>query len=287
MNRDFRVLLHGTLAIFEYDNAIEVRVPDLGPECVYRAGDWLAETTIRAGATLELIVPPASAAARAGRIPRENNIVLEGRRPADAGSPYATLLLPIPDGIESYSRILQGSFEGRDSNAAWERSSSVHLFTYEAVDTDRVSLSNHPWSIASKPETDAGDALLSILADPETEDLSEGYASRAFEATVALFRDLDLRWPASLRMGLISELVGRPKYLFRDLFKRRLWMADLGADVRRYFENPSADTQRALLDTIEFLNTAQMVDPPWCMPMIISTALGPRQAAAQPTPTPS
>src|SRR5712692_8933336 len=104
---DLWIMLHGTFAIFEYDDWIEVRIPNLGSECAYRAGDWLAETTIEAGTTHVLSIPGAPGSRR---FDGGQNILIQGGRPTNAGFSrlYATLLFPAPDDIQSFAKALTG-----------------------------------------------------------------------------------------------------------------------------------------------------------------------------------
>jgi len=90
---DLWVVLHGALAIFEYEDRIEVRIPNLGTESAYRAGDWLAEGTLQPGETYRLVVPGASGAATFGST---ENLTITGRSPSRVGASrlYATLSLP-------------------------------------------------------------------------------------------------------------------------------------------------------------------------------------------------
>jgi len=271
---DLHVVLHGTVAIFEYDNCLEVRIPNLGTECVYRAGNWLAETTIEPGAELELSVP---GLVRTGKFDAAVNVCVDRIPPEQVGQSrlYARLVLPTPDTVYSHSRRLPCPLVGAAALRTWTHGSAVHELTYRNVDAE-IRLSGHPWAPQGSDASSVS-TLLSVIADPETRHVPAGYDVRSFEAVVSLFKSLDLHWPAGGRMNGAHDpaLVGgnsssRPGYLYRDLSVRNRWLADVGEAARSLFESPSAERERELARIVGELARIGFGEPPWCQPTIIS-----------------
>jgi len=48
-NVHLNVLFHGLFVFVDRPNGIEVLIPDMGADHVYRAGEWLGETTLARG----------------------------------------------------------------------------------------------------------------------------------------------------------------------------------------------------------------------------------------------
>mgnify|MGYP003577281805 CR=1 FL=1 len=263
------VVLHGAFAIFEHQNHIEARIPNLGWECPYRAGDWLAETSIQPGETYRLSVPGGE---RTGSFNDKENLVVCGRSPARAGLSrlYATLVFPRPDEIHSFPQPLGNGCVGRDSSGL-VMGSAVQKLVYKNVNSEQVTFGDDWWKPHSR---NRNPSILSIVVDPESSDVPEGHEVRSFESVVSLVADLDLHWtrgqwrPTHDNAGT-SDL---PPYLIQDLYRRNEWMASVGASLRRLFDK-QIDIEaltKDLLNAPRELEQARLgVDPPWCMPIII------------------
>jgi len=234
------VIFHGLCVFVAKKIGFEVLLPDMGPEHVFRAGAWLAETNIQPGATLTLDgVTPGDAVFKR----KKNLLVLPenaGHFPRSSAVPYATLTLPRPSKI--YSRrhvVLTPGVEivgsgtnsiyirentGEDDGKVWQ--STIQVLHYDVPDENRLALINHRWI----PAFVNGVTNLHIFAEPETLQ-PIGHSITEFGEGSAMFQGLDLRRarasilpefdPKCLAPGVTSEEL-------EDLIPRTKRMALLG-----------------------------------------------------------
>src|SRR5690349_2546750 len=94
------VILHGSVVFFESDTEITAYLPNLGPEHVYKAGTWFAETAIDEHADLKLELGQHLPEAAQNKFVEKDNFFLRDVRPCTCGcenhSIYAKLHLPYP-----------------------------------------------------------------------------------------------------------------------------------------------------------------------------------------------
>lgn len=111
------VILHGLFALFQ-DDELTAYIPNLGSEHVYKAGNWLAETTLAEHSDLRLErVKPGT-----NKFSPDHNILFQGAVHAAMNthqnqSIYATLRLPYPTyPIRSLGRLIvpAGAIGGDD-----------------------------------------------------------------------------------------------------------------------------------------------------------------------------
>jgi hypothetical protein len=191
------VIFHGLCVFVARKTGLEVLLPDLSPEHVFRAGVWLAETNIQRGATLTLEgVAPGNAIFER----RKNLMVLPEKSdhfPRSSAVPYATIALPRPGKIYSLRPVvltpgvdLIGSASSavylRDDGKVWQ--STVQALHYDVRNENRLALANHRWI----PAFVNGVANLHIFAEPETPQ-PIGHSITEFGEGSAMFQGLDLR----------------------------------------------------------------------------------------------
>jgi hypothetical protein len=194
------VIFHGLCVFVGRKTGFEVLLPDLGPEHVFRAGVWLAETNIKPGAEIRLegVVPGSAILER-----RKNLMVLPEKTdhfPRSASKkPFATLALPRPKQIHSLRPVvltpgldLVGSSVNstylyiRDDGKIWQ--STLQVFHYEVANENRLALTNHRWI----PAFVNGVTNLHVFAEPETPQ-PIGHSISEFGEGSALFQGLDVR----------------------------------------------------------------------------------------------
>src|ERR1700733_1043205 len=228
------VIFHGLCVFVGKKTGIEVLLPDMGPEHVFRAGVWLAETNIqpRATLTLEGVIPGNDF------LNREENLIVRPERadhfPRSSAVPYATLALPRPSEIRSLRAVeLTPGVDlvGSSANSTYiyipaggkVRQSTVQVFRYDVPDENRLALTNHRWI----PAFVNGVTNLHIFAEPETPQ-PIGHSITEFGAGSAMFQGLDLRraaasivppldsedlkkLPAGVRAEELEDLISRTK----------------------------------------------------------------------------
>ena len=100
------VILHGLLTIAKASEEITVYVPNMGSDHVYRAGNWLTETTMDQGEFTLRGVTKNKPSEHPFSL--EHNLVLQNTHIADANCcnrVYATLHFPYPESTVSLSRL--------------------------------------------------------------------------------------------------------------------------------------------------------------------------------------
>jgi len=223
------LILHGLYAAFERKNGILALVPNLDSHHVYRAGTWLAETTIEPGEHFVLEGVTAGSA----RFPRNKNLIIQRAcaKPYPGGKQlYASFFFPWPRKIHSVRSVQVDPkcFTGTSADrVAGKKLATVQIFQYKYKDHLQLKLGSHPW----KPNPVDGTVNLHIWSEPETES-TDSHSSHAFRQAISLFRKVDLALdckliaqnvdPAELPSGVAPEEI-------EDLDKRTARLAKAGA----------------------------------------------------------
>ena len=191
------VILHG---LFDFDQEkdkeeIAVYIPNVGSEHLYKAGNWLAETTLAKGADLKL--EGVTKGSTVNKLHPDRNIIL-GNVPVNANpdNTYAILRLPFPSWpIQSLQRLtiaaegLAGDTKPKllDGRPAVQ-TATVQVLTYPFDSDASLSLGNHPW----EPVLEDGYVNLHVFSEPER-NLMEDHLRHAFQASMGLFGGVDLK----------------------------------------------------------------------------------------------
>jgi hypothetical protein len=235
------VILHG---LFDFDQEkakeeIAVYIPNVGSEHLYKAGNWLAETTLAEGADLKLT--GVTKGSTDNKLNPNRNIIL-GNVPikANAGNTYAILRLPFPSlPIQSLQRLtitedgLAGGTkpEVLDGRPAVQ-SATVQVLTYPFESDANLTLGNHPW----EPVLEDGYVNLHVFSEPER-NLMEDHLRHAFQASMGLFEGVDLKLE---RPALPTDLDAEKKEIppgvheleLEGLVRRQRRLAVLGRAIK-------------------------------------------------------
>ena len=223
------VLLHGTF-LFDHSEEGEVTayIPGFKDEVV-RAGNWLAETTLRSGEHRLNVVGAQTAEQRKTPRPNpEHNLIfyrrLKAQEPSETGPLYATIALGKPLRITSLRRaaipseafVVPGTNEpSADLPADYRgRMSTSHVLSYDFDDDAEVFLTNHSWEPMLQRIGETSVINLHVLSSHET-DRGHEHVSEAFAHLVALLEvDIQMRTErppvpddldAELPDGIIAE----------------------------------------------------------------------------------
>ena len=268
------VILHGTFAYIDKEgvDSIEALIPlpepDDGVDHVFRAGNWLGETELRAGTYQLKGVTPGT-----GGLDETRNLVFRnGCSPQvvrDRKSVYARLILPRPGKISSL-RLAQVDLKTRPSNLAGNQGTPVQgaalqVFTYEDSDpllgvyrisedgNETLLGGGHYW----EPAFTNNYASLHIFSAEDHPD-DPGHTSRVFQKTSALLgvTDIQLKEVHRARGINVEDLpTGVIPEETEDLAARTLRIARLGRLFR----------QKADLDQAWYGNEALDGDPDACL----------------------
>lgn len=233
------VILHGLFAIHEHQAGLTVFLPDMGPVHSYRAGAWLAETSILPGAVHSLTgVAPGKA-----RFASEINIKINrpGALP-HGGKAHSIIHLPTPTAITSLMSHPVGPelFTGADAPQLQTTAyPTVQVLTYEVKSDDYsgVSLTDHPW----RPVIEAGFPAQNIHIISEEEVADANHSLQAFKRSADIL-GFDLGMTESVTLdptttGHAEPPLGvQPEELF-DFVRRIQLQADLGFQLRFLLEN--------------------------------------------------
>jgi hypothetical protein len=238
------VILHGLFAIGEDDqrNHIVVYIPNMGSDHLYKAGNWLAETTLAQGADLTL------AGVDEGHedFDPTHNIFLEGVQLGDAtccNRVYAVLRLPRPPlPIKSLLRIATSldaiggdpSSKGKiqTNNPARLECGTVQVLSYPFQSDSELHLGNHPW----EPALDGSFVNLHIMSEPE-KNPEQDHVRHSFQMAMGLFDGVDLSLlrpmqPTDLRAEAAEIPDGVNALELQSLIQRQQWLAMLGRGIK-------------------------------------------------------
>jgi hypothetical protein len=244
------VILHGLLSFDQETKEkeeIAVYIPNMGSEHLYKAGNWLAETTLAKGADLKLV--GVSKGSTANKLDKDRNMILGDVPVIKNPDTYATLRLPYPSlPIQSLRRLtipadgLEGNakatvLRGRDA----VQTATVQVLTYPfASDADLMLVANdpnlkpgdHPW----EPVLEDGYVNLHVFSEPERNS-TEQHLRYEFEASIGLFEGVELTLtqpaqPADLDAEKKEIPPGVHELELEDLVQRQRRLAVLGRAIK-------------------------------------------------------
>ncbi|HLK66711.1 MAG TPA: hypothetical protein VKU19_24920 [Bryobacteraceae bacterium] len=169
---------------------IEVVIPDLGSEHVYRAGNFLAEETLQRRGMPD---PYFLSGVKDGNETFDDkaNIVLDGfDYDPQAPGVYARLVVPKPSEIISLrpTGSFQTLFDGT-SKIHGHTTNSVHVLRYAADDLCKVSLGGHPAPLTPFCYHGQHFANLHVISEPD-HSLNAPHTVHGFHALIGLIPKL-------------------------------------------------------------------------------------------------
>jgi hypothetical protein len=152
------VFLQGLMVIGEKNNQFEIAIPAVDGH-VYKAGSWLAETPIAAGAVLTLTNVTAGAASIR---PLDFLIDVPVTYPITQNGRAATLWVPKPKEVLG---LLLAPSVGRlqGSTGPYQSLADVVVLVYDFADENQVYLDQHDW----EPYSTGGAINLHVIATSE------------------------------------------------------------------------------------------------------------------------
>jgi hypothetical protein len=192
---EVNVILRGLFLLSQSKAGIEVLIPNMGPEHVYRTGGFLNETSL---APMPYAKPyqlfgverhPVDPAI----FPRDVNIVLRGYPTDEFATPedlHARILLPPPHAITSLRPMVDGfeaeqdAFDLVDGN----KTCGVQVLHYRSPDIQKVYLSGHP-NLVPFPEGAPKYANLHVVSEPEAA-FSQHHVQQGFDRLINLMPSL-------------------------------------------------------------------------------------------------
>jgi hypothetical protein len=220
------VICHGALALLQTDYNLIIMIPDLGSIHTYRAGTWLAETTIEKG-SLNILE---SVTGGAADVP---NLLDTTPRPATAARPpFATFILPRPLKVHPLFqvKIPKDTFtlaSGPNPLSDDLVIPFVPVLEYSYTDTPKLG---DIWPVVSDDLTGIPDNPLTLHIFAEDErPLNDGHPTDAFNRTCELLglnliltpeADQGLRLHAASQEPLPPGLENRC-FEFQPLVERR------------------------------------------------------------------
>jgi hypothetical protein len=246
--KKLNVILHGLVVYFEDDKEIVAYLPNLGPEHVYKAGTWLAETAIDEHADLKLNIGQDVPKALRNKFNASDNFFLQGVRPCTCGCEnhtiYSTLHLPYPpEPIRSLGGITipKDSLDGTDKGRlAGFQSATVQVLTYDFDDDADLGLGDHPWEPVVELDADGTTHVnLHIFSEPERSP-NEDHVRHAFQAAMSVFAGLNLMLVRLANAGFVDiadddddlKRRGVIKLELEGLVQRRRRLDVLGRAIR-------------------------------------------------------
>jgi hypothetical protein len=246
------VILHGLYIILVKDE-ITVYIPNMGSDHTYRAGNWLAETTLDAGDfSLEGTNSPTP---DKHPFKPEDNILLRDVRVTDANCcdrVYATLHLPLPKSVQSLGKLsvpeggIGGDSEKKIADNSGKFSARVQILTYDFESDANLRLGEHPW----EPVFDDGFVNLHVFSEPD-QTPEDDHVRHAFQMSMGLFMgvDLSLRKPLSPAVQSADGEKSTPgvhPLELQSLILRLQWLAVIGRaikdhrDLNKLWDDPVA-----------------------------------------------
>ena len=230
------IILHGLMGILEREDGIMAFLPDVMPEHVYRAGNWLAEIELQPG-IYELTGVDAGTAS----IDRDKNVFVgDVGRPPTPGKEDVVIKLPRPAQIQSVrlATVLAGTdFTGPDAaRLQGSKMATAQVLRYETPNLPSVRLGTHPW----KPpqDTEVTFANLHIFAEEEVaEQATDEHARTAFTRLLKSFAGLDVQLGPE-RIPVFDEppaglTINVDPLETEDLGRRQARLSDLGDILRQ------------------------------------------------------
>lgn len=191
------VIFRGLFLFVERDLCIEVLVPNMGATHVYRAGNFLCETTLARRSSKQPYMLGGVVVGNAG-FDKNEAVVFEGLNYAENLSMedvYARILLPRPLKLLSLRKMTK-PFESRIDPLGLfhdKQFPRMHIFVYETSDMSKVHFFPHERAgVGIQPEEQLRN--LHIISEPETEYETENgdrnHVIAAAEKTIGLIEGL-------------------------------------------------------------------------------------------------
>jgi hypothetical protein len=234
------IILHGLYIIFVKDE-ITVYIPNMGSEHAYRAGNWLAETTMDEG-DFRLEGTNSQSTDKHPFKP-EDNILLRHVRVTDANCcdrVYATLHFPLPNSVLSLGKLgvpkggIGGDSKDQIDPQSGKFSATVQILTYDFESDAELRLGDHPW----EPVFDDGFVNLHIFSEPDQAP-EDDHVRHAFQMSMGLFTGVDLSLQKPLDHTALDTKVektppGVHPLELKSLLMRLQWLTALGRAIKEH-----------------------------------------------------
>jgi hypothetical protein len=242
------VICHGALALLQTSTNLIIMIPDLGSTHTYRAGTWLAETSIEKGSMYML----ENVTGGQGSLVNAN---ISAAPPAPpALPPFATFLLPLPQAVYSPFKITipNSLFTATPINSSPDGSLTVEYVTVlEYTYTVLPSLGGI-WPVAGDNSTILTDnpLTLHIYAEDEIE-LDDAHSVSAFNLTAQML-GLKYRLPDPLPLRGFQAKAVKP-----------LGPVPPGLENRCFEFQPLDSRRDSLLQIATAKQTGNSIPDPW------------------------
>jgi hypothetical protein len=253
------VVFHGLFVFIERPGSIDVLAPDMGADHVYRAGEWLGETTYGPG-SYQLQIPNSSPGQAV--FDPDRNLKIRRARPTTAKKGvYARFSFPRPQAIRSLRSVtLPAAVLDTDPAVPLSsRTASVlQVLTYTMPSLSGLDFGPIPVPRAAQTVKGVRSASLHIIAGPDQRETAE-HTIDGFHSAVNLLPSLrgKLRLqgaPQAPPLEAADVPPGCHKLEFLDLSDRLQQLARFGGKLRA--ANPpssksilSAPSGAGLMDT--------------------------------------
>jgi hypothetical protein len=255
------VFLHGLFGILDSDTGMDIVMPDMGPTHVYRAGKFLAETTVQpfAGAHQLTGVEGGSA-----HFDPAKNLLMKGIPLATHAKIYARFRFPLPVAVHSFRPIdLTDAIVDPLNHFSGPVTSMVQILTYTYQDFRTVRLGGETLDIPPLIGQDGTLYMNLHLFAEEDEVRPLVHTLDGFHALVRMF---EFPCPPKLVLAkagpamVVEDLIpGTTLTEFQDLAPRTRWLGAIGDNIRQ-----QALRGQQFLPEIE----PQGSDPVTCSPLI-------------------
>jgi hypothetical protein len=254
------VILHG---LFDFDqetkkdgkgqDQISVYIPDVNrikpphnmgaghkmTKHVFKAGNWLAETTLERG---KFVLKGVAKGSTENKLSPDRNMIVgkDLKVNSNRTNTYATLVLPYPAlPIQSLRRLtipangLSGKSKKTVLNGSKNvQNATVQVLTYSFESDAELALGDHPW----EPVLEGGYVNLHVFSEPE-KNPTEEHLRHAFEASMKMFDDVDLELtrpaqPANYEAEKSETPPGVHSLELEDLVRRQGRLAVLGRAIK-------------------------------------------------------
>jgi hypothetical protein len=247
------VIFHGLFVFVERPDIIEVLIPDMGAQHVYRAGEWLGETTFAPG-HYELT------GTSSGGDPFDGtkNLIFTGLEPesSDDGV-YARLTLRRPKKIYSLRPITldQSSLSLQSEDLVSSRTvSTIQVFNYTIDDPTQVKLSDHPINTSAELVNGSFFMSLHIIAGPDQPELPE-HTQLGFSSAIGLLPGMTgkVRLLSSPKVPPPKRSDVPPGLIFEELIDLSVRTEQLGIHGRHVREVLGANPLATIQSSADFV----------------------------------
>ena len=187
-NPNVNVIFHGLFLFVQQDGFLDVLIPNMGSEHVYRAGTFLAEETLL---PMPLATPYFLSGVTCGnaKFATNINIVFQGQdfdHSASADDVYARIVIPVPDEIVSLrptKDVLQADFDPTGL-VNGKNPCGVQILRYNAANLDDVLLLPHQAQLGRN--SDNATLNLHIISEPDCTCVQDNHTRNGFEMALHL-----------------------------------------------------------------------------------------------------